>query len=123
MALAFLVLVATHALRPSPVALRTVRYARAVRVHANDAPPEPESQERGASGGSSLEEKMKSWEATDEERRAATLGGLVPGKLDGFELSLNVLFPLMLVSCIVVALFPLFSGFIDTSGAGAPPME
>lgn len=30
-----------------------------------------------------LEEKMKSWEATDEEKRAATLGGLTPGAVDG----------------------------------------
>jgi hypothetical protein len=30
-----------------------------------------------------LEDKMKSWEATDEEMKAASLGGLTPGVLDG----------------------------------------
>jgi hypothetical protein len=29
----------------------------------------------------SLEKKMASWEATEEERKAATLGGLEPGKV------------------------------------------
>ena len=33
----------------------------------------------------SLEEKMKSWEATEEEKAAATLGGLTPGKMDGTD--------------------------------------
>jgi hypothetical protein len=68
-----------------------------------------------------LAEKMQSWEATDEERRASTLGGLIPGKIDGFDLTLNFLFPIMLVACLGIALFPLWAGLVVGDAPGPPP--
>jgi len=57
----------------------------------------------------SLEEKMKSWEASEEEIKAATLGGVVPGggnaaeRTDAFDVGLYIAFPIMVVSCLAVS--------------------
>lgn len=69
----------------------------------------------------SLEEKMKSWEASEEEIRAATLGGVVPGRSDAFDVGLYIAFPLMVLSGLVFAFFPIIMGNIDTSSVGPPP--
>jgi hypothetical protein len=82
-----------------------------------------------SSSSVSLAEKMKSWEATDEEIRAATLGGVVPGlsapglkgfdgnfgnndrggapggsRTDAFDVGLYIAFPIMVLSCLAVSI-------------------
>jgi hypothetical protein len=75
----------------------------------------------------SLEEKMKSWEATDEEIRAASLGGIVPQRMDGkgrsdaFDVGLYIAFPIMVISGLLFALFPLIVGNLDVDSVGPPP--
>jgi ABC-type glycerol-3-phosphate transport system substrate-binding protein len=68
----------------------------------------------------SLEEKMKGWEATEEEQKAATLGGVVP-RGDAFDLGLYILFPFMVISGLAVAFFPLIMGNLDLDSVGLPP--
>lgn len=73
-----------------------------------------------------LEEKMKSWESTEEEIKAASLGGLVPsgnrgGRTDAFDIGLYIAFPLMVLSGLAFALFPLIMGNIDVDSVGPPP--
>jgi len=73
----------------------------------------------------SLEDKMKKWEASEEEIKAATLGGVVPGSVertDAFDVGLYIAFPVMVVSGLLFALFPIIMGNIDTSSVGPPPM-
>ena len=70
---------------------------------------------------SSLEEKMKSWEASEDEIKAATLGGVVPGRSDAFDVGLYVAFRLMVLSGIFFAIFPFIMSNIDTSSVGPPP--
>ncbi|KAL7435632.1 hypothetical protein ACHAXH_003268 [Discostella pseudostelligera] len=55
---------------------------------------------------------MKSWEASEDEIKAATLGGLVPGtrigagrnesagRADAFDVGLYIAFPIMILSCL-----------------------
>mmetsp|Transcript_16505 Transcript_16505/g.40328 ORF Transcript_16505/g.40328 Transcript_16505/m.40328 type:complete len:134 (+) Transcript_16505:137-538(+) len=69
----------------------------------------------------SLESKMKNWEASEEEIKAATLGGVIPGRSDAFDIGLYVAFPLMVLSGLAFAFFPLIMGNIDTSSVGPPP--
>lgn len=95
-----------------------------------------EDAEEPPSGAASLEEKMASWEATEEEQRKATLGGMIPGKLgkpgrdtrtdqptkmDGFDIGMNIsgiiLFPL----AIILATFPFWIGGVDFNSVGPPP--
>ena len=56
-----------------------------------------------------LKDKMMSWEATDEERKAATLGGLTPTSsgVDGFDLGLYIAFPFLFGSLCLFLFFPL----------------
>ena len=59
----------------------------------------------------SLADKMSSWEATDEERKAATLGGVIPkpskpGKMDGFDLGMVVSGVVLTPLAIGVLTFP-----------------
>eukprot|EP00525_Craspedostauros_australis_P002068 CAMPEP_0198122036 /NCGR_PEP_ID=MMETSP1442-20131203/33753_1 /TAXON_ID= /ORGANISM="Craspedostauros australis, Strain CCMP3328" /LENGTH=153 /DNA_ID=CAMNT_0043780967 /DNA_START=63 /DNA_END=524 /DNA_ORIENTATION=+ len=70
----------------------------------------------------SLEDKMKSWEATEEERKAATLGGVIPeNRSDAFDVGLWVLFPFMIATGLIFAFFPFIMGNIDVSSVGPPP--
>jgi hypothetical protein len=69
----------------------------------------------------SLEEKMKAWEATEEEIKAASLGGVIPGRSDAFDVGLYIAFPLMVISGLLFAFFPVIMGNIDTSAVGPPP--
>ncbi|CAB9512455.1 expressed unknown protein [Seminavis robusta] len=84
-----------------------------------------ESQETSESNGdavkASLEEKMKNWEATEEEVKAATLGGVVPERADSFDLGLYVAFPFMIIGCLLFLAFPLLADKIDVSSVGPPP--
>jgi len=69
-----------------------------------------------------LEEKMKSWEATDEELKAASLGGVIPGKnADGFDIGLALAFPLMIGTSLLFLLFPFIKDSIDVTSVGPPP--
>lgn len=74
-----------------------------------------------------LEEKMKSWEATEEEVKAATLGGVVPrggngaGRSDAFDVGLYILFPFMVLSGLAFAVFPFIMGNLDLDSIGPPP--
>jgi hypothetical protein len=72
-----------------------------------------------------LEEKMKGWEATEEEIKAASLGGIIPtpsaNRSDAFDVGLWIVFPLMVVSGLFFAFFPLIMENIDVSSVGPPP--
>jgi len=83
---------------------------------------------------SSLEEKMKSWEASEDEIRAATLGGVIPGsgnnkqavedgaeRTDAFDIGLYIAFPIMVIGCLIFAFFPLIVSNIDVTSVGPPP--
>ena len=70
----------------------------------------------------SLEDKMKDWEASDEEIKAASLGGIVPGRTDGFDIGLFLAFPFIVGSALFFAIFPLIMDKIDVSSVGPPPM-
>ena len=69
----------------------------------------------------SLEEKMKGWEATEEEVKAKTLGGIIPGRSDAFDVGLYIAFPILIISSLIFVFFPFIIGNIDTSSVGAPP--
>lgn len=71
----------------------------------------------------SLEEKMASWEASEEEIKAASLGGLTPGKgaTDGFDIGLYIAFPIIVATSLFFAVFPFIMDKIDTSSVGPPP--
>lgn len=70
-----------------------------------------------------LEEKMKSWEASEEELRAASLGGLTPtAGVDGFDIGLYIAFPFMIATGLLFGFFPLIMDKIDVSSVGPPPM-
>jgi len=69
----------------------------------------------------SLEEKMLAWEATDEEKRASTLGGIVPSS-DGFDVGLWIMFPFIVATSLLFFVFPFIMDKIDVSSVGPPPM-
>ena len=69
----------------------------------------------------SLEEKMAKWEATEEEIKASTLGGVVPERSDSFDVGLYIAFPFMVIGCFLFLAFPLIADKIDVSSVGPPP--
>ena len=71
-----------------------------------------------------LEEKMAGWEASEEEIKAASLGGMTPGKAgtDGFDIGLYIAFPIIVGTSLLFALFPFIMDKIDVSSVGPPPM-
>lgn len=74
----------------------------------------------------SLEDKMKSWEASEEEIRAASLGGVVPSgnsgeRTDAFDVGLYILFPIMIIGLGLFAFFPILVQNIDVTSVGPPP--
>mmetsp|Transcript_2856 Transcript_2856/g.7844 ORF Transcript_2856/g.7844 Transcript_2856/m.7844 type:complete len:154 (-) Transcript_2856:122-583(-) len=76
-----------------------------------------------ASESMSLEEKMKSWEASEEEIRAASLGGVVPQSRDrteAFDVGLYIAFPIMVLTGLAFAFFPFIMGNIDVSNIVVP---
>lgn len=70
---------------------------------------------------SSLEAKMKQWEASEDEIKAASLGGVVPPRSDSFDVVLYILFPFIVLSGFAFAFFPLIMDKIDTTSVGPPP--
>lgn len=74
----------------------------------------------------SLQEKMKNWQASEEEIKAASLGGVVPQpreRSDSFDVGLYVAFPFMIIACLLLLAFPFFADKIDVSSVGPPPMS
>ena len=74
----------------------------------------------------SLEEKMKQWEATEEEMKAATLGGFGMPKASkertgAFDIGLYIAFPFMVIGSLAFALFPFIMDKIDVTSVGPPP--
>mmetsp|Transcript_11183 Transcript_11183/g.20935 ORF Transcript_11183/g.20935 Transcript_11183/m.20935 type:complete len:144 (+) Transcript_11183:195-626(+) len=71
----------------------------------------------------SLQEKMARWEASEEEIKAASLGGLTPGKrgTDGFDIGLYIAFPIIVATSLFFAVFPFIMDKIDVSSVGPPP--
>mmetsp|Transcript_8755 Transcript_8755/g.11024 ORF Transcript_8755/g.11024 Transcript_8755/m.11024 type:complete len:153 (+) Transcript_8755:212-670(+) len=84
-----------------------------------------ETAERGSeTAKKSLEEKMKDWEASEEEMKNASLGGLVPSsgeRTDGFDIGLLLAFPFIVGSALLFAVFPFIMDKIDVSSVGPPP--
>lgn len=68
-----------------------------------------------------LEEKMASWEASEEELKAASLGGLTPSKADGFDIGLYIAFPIIVATSLLFAVFPFIMDKIDVTSVGPPP--
>ena len=76
---------------------------------------------------------MAGWEASAEEQRKATLGGLIPGKpgfmtrtdqpdqVDGFDVGLGLSGLILLPLALLIASFPIWIGSLDLSSAGPPP--
>jgi hypothetical protein len=87
-------------------------------IHASDGEAETEVEVPKQS----LEEKMKGWEASEEEIKAASLGGMVPGKSDGFDIGLAIAFPIIVGTSLLFAVFPFIMDKIDVSSVGPPPM-
>ena len=71
----------------------------------------------------SLEDKMKSWEASEEELKAATLGGVIPQsreRTEAFDVGLYIAFPIMVITGLAIAFFPFIMGNIDVSNIVVP---
>lgn len=88
---------------------------------------EEESPTTDASIKLSLEEKMKQWEATEEEIKAATLGGVgIPKsnkeRTGAFDIGLYIAFPFMIIGSLMFALFPFIMDKIDVTSVGPPPI-
>ena len=89
---------------------------------ASSASPSDGDNDNDESAKLSLQEKMKAWEATEEEVKAATLGGVVPGsRSDAFDVGLYIAFPIMVLSGLAFAIFPLIMGNLDVDSVGPPP--
>ena len=112
-----------HAFSSKPLNLKTRFLGSSTTTRLYEASEDDDTTEPSTSASSSLEEKMKTWEASKEEVQAATLGGMVPGRTDAFDVGLYVAFPLMVLASLAVVIFPLFMGNIDTSSVGPPPMS
>lgn len=83
-----------------------------------------ESSEIDFSTKQSLEDKMKGWEASEEEIKASTLGGVgLPsgGRSDAFDIGLFIAFPFMVLASLAFAFFPFIIDKIDVSSVGPPP--
>lgn len=70
----------------------------------------------------SLSKKMEAWEATEEEKKAATLGGLIPGSTgtDSFDIGLYIAFPPLFLSLMLFLFFPLLRDTIDLGDLSPP---
>jgi hypothetical protein len=107
--------------------IKQMKYKQMVPAFALLASPDPEESEASTDSDdtkSRLAEKMASWEASEEELRNASLGGLIPGKanrIDGFDLGLWILFPLMVGTAAILLFLPLFIDQIDINSVGPPP--
>lgn len=80
-----------------------------------------DSSSEGDDAKKTLEDKMKSWEASEEEIRAASLGGVTPERSDVFDIGLYIAFPFMILASLAFAFFPFIMDKIDVSSVGPPP--
>lgn len=102
------------------VSERNARISIALR-EGEEQSSEGKSEEEKSATKLSLEEKMKNWEASEEELKAASLGGQVPQRSDGFDIGLYVAFPFMIIACLLFLAFPFIAGNLDVSSVGPPP--
>lgn len=79
------------------------------------------TEDEGEEKKMTLEEKMASWEASEEELKAASLGGLTPNKADGFDIGLYIAFPIIVATSLLFAVFPFIMDKIDVTSVGPPP--
>ena len=100
------------------------RSGRSSLVVVRDSTEEESTASSEATEKISLEDKMKSWEASEEEIRAASLGGVIPqgrGERTGaFDVGLYIAFPIMVLTGLAFALFPFIMGNIDVSDIVVP---
>jgi len=108
---------------PRAVASKAV-FQRTFRIvpsrHVLKSAEDDESSE-GYAAKKSLEDKMASWEASEEEIKASTLGGVTPGRSDAFDIGLYIAFPFMILASLAFAFFPFIMDKIDVSSVGPPP--
>jgi len=97
------------------------RYLPSVKTHESRLFSTEDKDESYTEPKLSLEEKMKSWEASEEEIKAASLGGVVPGRSDAFDVGLYILFPVMVIGLGLFAFFPIIVQNIDINSVGPPP--
>mmetsp|Transcript_521 Transcript_521/g.1120 ORF Transcript_521/g.1120 Transcript_521/m.1120 type:complete len:136 (+) Transcript_521:146-553(+) len=127
--LAAAVLQISHGFTPSSTSLTASRTSPITTIKSIQSSLHMADGESEESTTMSLEEKMKSWEASEEEIKAATLGGVVPGgggggggdRTDAFDVGLYIAFPIMVISCLAFVFFPLIVGNIDINSVGPPP--
>jgi len=83
------------------------------------------NEEKEISPERSLEQKMSSWEATEEERKSTTLGGLIPGSsgADSFDIGLYVAFPFLFGSLFLFLVFPFLRDSLDVASLESPPTQ
>ena len=119
----------------SPLRLQPVAPLRSSNNSADDDEETIESTTASSNAAAklSLEEKMKSWEATEDEIKASTLGGVIPKSMgsggdaenanrsDAFDVGLYIAFPIMVLSGLALVAFPFFMGSLDVTSAGPPP--
>eukprot|EP01083_Nonionella_stella_P044051 118783_1 len=107
----------------SPLASKNIATVNSIRTTAIRMAEESESSSETTEKKQSLEEKMASWEASDEEIKAASLGGMTPGKggTDGFDIGLYLAFPVIVATSLFFAVFPFIMDKIDVSSVGPPP--
>jgi hypothetical protein len=91
-----------------------------------------------SSASKALEDKMKGWEASEEEQRAKTLGGKIPlvgmpgrtGRMtrkdqptraDGFDITMGISAVILFPLAVILFTFPFWIGSVDISSVGPPP--
>merc|ERR1712127_158573 len=88
---------------------RTANHGKNSLVIVNDSTEESPVSEK-STDKVSLEDKMKSWEASEEELKAATLGGVIPQsreRTEAFDVGLYIAFPIMVITGLAFAFSPL----------------
>uniref|UniRef100_A0A7S3PWY4 Uncharacterized protein n=1 Tax=Chaetoceros debilis TaxID=122233 RepID=A0A7S3PWY4_9STRA len=122
LSLTMLVMCICNTLAFSPVSSRNIATVNSIRTTAIRMAEESESSSETTEKKQSLEEKMAGWEASDEEIKAASLGGMTPGKgTDGFDIGLYLAFPVIVATSLFFAVFPFIMDKIDVSSVGPPP--
>jgi hypothetical protein len=91
---AALLLTCSNAFSPRMMASRTALMPRSTILFNggddNNSNMDTSTDESKSAKRLSLEEKMKGWEATEEEVKAKTLGGIVPGRSDAFDVGTSL---------------------------------
>ena len=112
----------SKAIVTSPAPSVTPRQGRILkRLYATETETDDDETSSTEAAKKSLEDKMKDWEASEEELKNASLGGVVPGRTDGFDIGLFIAFPFIVGSALLFAIFPFIMDKIDVSSVGPPP--